>query len=62
MDLLLVHQIYTIILMVLFVSIVGWTWSGKRQVSFREASLLPFADDVTELVLNTSVSKEDHHE
>ena len=47
MNLLILHQIYTIILFVLFIVIILWTFNKKRQIYFQQASLLPFIDDET---------------
>ena len=66
MDFLLIHEIYTVVLLGLFVGIVGWTWSGNRQTSFCEASRIPFlgdpTEDPTEGALTAPVRGEDSHE
>ncbi|CAK0754350.1 cytochrome c oxidase cbb3-type subunit IV [Gammaproteobacteria bacterium] len=62
MNFLLIHQIYTLFLFVLFIGILGWAWGEKRQTSFQEASQLPFADDSTETAFTASTDKENHHE
>lgn len=41
----LIHSIWTIVVMVIFLSIVGWAYSSKRQVKFDEAARLPLDDD-----------------
>jgi len=51
MDFLLLHQIYTLLLFILFIGIFGWAWSDKRQPSFHEASRLPFSDDPAGIAL-----------
>ena len=40
----------TLLSLMLFVGIVGWTWSRRRRAAFDEAARLPFAesDDRTE--------------
>jgi cytochrome c oxidase cbb3-type subunit 4 len=43
--LVLFHSVWTVALMAIFVGIVVWAWSGKRQRRFEEAALLPFEDD-----------------
>lgn len=35
----------TVLMMVTFIGIVIWAYSGKRKKSFTEAANLPFADD-----------------
>jgi cytochrome c oxidase cbb3-type subunit 4 len=41
----LIHSIWTIVVMVLFLGIVVWAYSSKRQVKFDEAARLPLDDD-----------------
>lgn len=41
----LIHSIWTIVVMVVFLSIVVWAYSSKRQVEFDEAARLPLDDD-----------------
>ena len=41
----LIHSIWTIVVMVVFLSIVIWAYSSKRQVKFDEAARLPLDDD-----------------
>lgn len=41
----LIHSIWTIVVMVVFLSIVAWAYSSKRQVKFDEAARLPLDDD-----------------
>ncbi len=43
--LVLFHAIWTVVLMVLFVGIVAWAWSGKRRRRFAQAARLPLEDD-----------------
>lgn len=35
----------TLILLILFIGVVIWAWSGKRKASFDEASRLPLDED-----------------
>ena len=46
MDFTLIQSIWTIVIMVTFLGIVAWAWSGKRKADFDEAARLPFDDDV----------------
>ncbi|HKK16566.1 MAG TPA: cbb3-type cytochrome c oxidase subunit 3 [Gammaproteobacteria bacterium] len=41
----LLQGIYTIIVMIVFVGIVAWAWSGKRKKDFDDAAKIPFHDD-----------------
>jgi cbb3-type cytochrome oxidase subunit 3 len=54
--------IYTLLLLVAFVGIVVWAWSGKRKKGFREASEIPFLDEAHERNRIAAESKERHHE
>ena len=45
MDYSLIQSIWTIVVLVLFVGIVVWAWSGKRKKHFDEAANLPFTED-----------------
>ena len=45
MDFSLLQAIWTIIVMVIFIGIVIWAWSGKRKESFDEAARIPMDDD-----------------
>ena len=46
MSLALTHTIWTVLLMIIFVGIVVWAWSGRRRERFEEAARLPLEDDV----------------
>ncbi len=37
--------VFTLIMLLLFVGIVAWAWSGKRREDFDEASRLPLDPD-----------------
>jgi len=39
------HGLWTGILLVIFIGIVVWAWSGKRKRDFDEAARLPLDDD-----------------
>ena len=39
------HIVWTIVLLVLFIGIVLWAWSGRRRKDFDEAARLPLEDD-----------------
>lgn len=35
---------YTVVMVIIFLGIVRWAWSGKRQKGFSEAAKLPFEE------------------
>ena len=39
------HGLWTGVLLVIFIGIVVWAWSGKRKRGFDEAARLPLDDD-----------------
>ena len=45
MDYSLMQSIWTLVVLVLFVGIVIWAWSGKRKQEFDEAANIPFDED-----------------
>lgn len=45
MSLALTHTIWTVLLMIIFVGIVVWAWSGRRRERFEKAARLPLEDD-----------------
>ncbi len=45
MDYNLVHSIWTVLVLIAFIVIVSWAWSGKRKQSFDEAARTPLDDD-----------------
>lgn len=59
MDYPLIQSVWTIVVLVLFVGIVVWAWSGKRKQRFDEAANIPFDEDDTLPV--DSTSKENSH-
>lgn len=46
MDLPTLRGLSTLLLMLTFVGIVLWAWSGKRKKDFDEAARLPLDDDI----------------
>jgi len=58
MDLATFHSIWTALLLIAFVGIVAWTWSGKRKATFDAAARMPLEDDATH---DATVSKENGH-
>jgi len=53
----LIQSIWTIVVMLVFLSIVVWTYSSKRKSAFDEAAHLPLDDDDS----IESIVKEKHH-
>lgn len=57
-----IRGIGTAIILIAFIGIVFWAYSGKRKRSFDEAAMLPFEDktetDVDENAPTTDVSKD----
>ena len=45
MDSSLIESVWTVVVLVLFVGIVIWAWSGKRKRAFDEAANIPFNED-----------------
>ena len=41
----LIQVVWTLVVLVLFVGIVIWAWSGKRKQDFDEAANMPFDED-----------------
>jgi cbb3-type cytochrome oxidase subunit 3 len=54
--------VYTLILVIVFVGIVLWAWSGKRARAFREAAELPLMEDRPQNKQPPAQSKEARHE
>ena len=48
MDIELAHGLWTAVLLVVFVAIVVWAWSGRRSKDFDEAARLPLEEEDTE--------------
>ena len=45
MDIPFFHGLWTAALLVIFIGIVVWAWSGKRKKDFEQAAQLPFEED-----------------
>ena len=58
MDDSLIQSVWTLVVLVLFVGIVIWAWSGKRKQEFDEAANIPFHEDDTSA---EKTSKENSH-
>jgi len=56
----LMHEIWTVVVLVLFIGIVVWAWSSKRKQRFDEAANIPFDHDDEMLPTDTN-SKEKPH-
>jgi len=41
----IIHSIWTVLLLVIFIGIVLWAYSGKRKARFDEAARLPLDDE-----------------
>ena len=48
MDIAVFHGLWTAALLVIFIGIVVWAWSGRRKRDFDEAAHIPFDDDELE--------------
>jgi cytochrome c oxidase cbb3-type subunit 4 len=59
MDLTLIESIWTVVVMLVFLGIVLWAWSGKRKRHFDEAANIPFHEDVS--APTASTNKENSH-
>ena len=59
MDYVNILSIWTIVVMVVFIGIVLWAWSGKRKQSFDEAANIPFDED--DMLPTDTISKEKSH-
>ena len=57
MDYSLIQSIWTLVVLVLFVGIVIWAWSGKRKKRFDEAANIPFEEDDMRSVDKTKENK-----
>jgi cytochrome c oxidase cbb3-type subunit 4 len=58
-DFTLLQSVWTIVVMVAFIGIVLWAWSGKRKQRFDEAANIPFDED--EQLQPDSKTKENSH-
>jgi cytochrome c oxidase cbb3-type subunit 4 len=59
MDIVLIDSIWTVVVMVVFIGIVLWAWSGKRKQRFNEAANIPFNEDRP--ASTDKISKENSH-
>jgi cytochrome c oxidase cbb3-type subunit 4 len=59
MDIALIDSIWTVVVMVVFIGIVLWAWSGKRKQRFNEAANIPFNEDRP--ASTDKISKENSH-
>ena len=46
MDFTLIQSLWSIVILITFLGIVLWAYSGKRKTAFDEAARLPFDDEV----------------
>jgi cytochrome c oxidase cbb3-type subunit 4 len=44
MDYGLIHALWTVLLLIVFLGIVAWAWSGKRKRAFDQAARAPLDD------------------
>ena len=58
MDFTFIQSVWTIVVMVVFIGIVIWAWSGKRKQEFDEAANIPFDEDDKP---TATTSKENSH-
>ncbi|MEN8108538.1 MAG: cbb3-type cytochrome c oxidase subunit 3 [Pseudomonadota bacterium] len=59
MDFTFIQSVWTIVIMVVFLGIVVWAWSGKRKQRFDEAANIPFHEDEQSSIEGTN--KENSH-
>ena len=45
MSVILAHSIWTVLMLVAFIGIVIWAWSGRQRRRFEEAARIPLDDD-----------------
>ena len=45
MSISIIHSVWTVLVLIIFIGIVLWAWSSHRTKSFEEAANLPFAED-----------------
>jgi len=45
LDYITLSTLMTVVMMIVFVTIVAWAYSGKRRAQFDEAARVPFEDD-----------------
>ena len=54
----LLQSVWTIVVLVIFLGIVAWAYSGKRTKDFDEAARLPFRHDPTDDIEQRSGNKQ----
>jgi cytochrome c oxidase cbb3-type subunit 4 len=54
-------SLMTVVSLVTFLGIIGWTFSAKRSVDFADAASLPFADDHADDFAPGMQNTEKHH-
>ncbi len=62
MDIPMIHAWWTVVVMVTFIGIWIWAWSGKRRQDFQEAANLPFADEEKHVPSVNGEQREAGHE
>jgi cytochrome c oxidase cbb3-type subunit 4 len=45
MDIGTFHGLWSLLILVIFIGIVAWAWSGKRKSDFEDAAHIPFDQD-----------------
>ncbi len=41
-----IHSVWTVLMVITFIGILVWAWSGKRRKTFDEAAQMPLEDDI----------------
>jgi cytochrome c oxidase cbb3-type subunit 4 len=54
--------LYTLLMLVVFVGIAVWAWSGKRSKAFKEAAEIPLLDEAPHRDTPPARSKEKEHD
>lgn len=54
MDIPLIHSIWTVLVLILFVGIIVWAYSGSRRAAFEEAARIPLTDDEVDVAAETN--------
>jgi len=55
------HSWWTVALLVIFIAIVIWAWSGRRREDFEHAARIPLDDDEPRLGADRSANEESGH-
>ena len=55
-----IQVVWTVVVMIIFLGIVFWAWSGRRKESFDEAANIPLEEEdfLQEEIKTTEVNKE----